>query len=118
MTPESSSTTPAWFDISTPDSLRAKAFYQALLGWQVNALDETYALVGTPEQPDGGIGQAGDASPYVGIVVYFPVENVDVAVERAVGLGAKQVLGPLDTPMSRIAVVEDLDGNRVGLISR
>jgi predicted enzyme related to lactoylglutathione lyase len=63
------------------------------------------------------IGQAGDAGPCVGIVIYCSVDNVDAAVERAVGL-TKQVLGPLDTPMSRIAVVEDLDGNRVGLISR
>jgi predicted enzyme related to lactoylglutathione lyase len=71
-----------------------------------------------PEQSGGGIAQVGDASPNVGIVVYFPVDNVDATLERAVGLGAKVVLGPLDTPMSRVAAVQDLRGNRVGLISR
>ncbi|MEA5453235.1 VOC family protein [Sinomonas sp. JGH33] len=118
MTHESSPTTPTWFDISTPDGARARAFYQGLFGWQINVLDETYALVGEAVQPGGGIGQAGAASPYVGIVIYFPVENVDAMVERAKALGAKQVMGPVDTRMSRIAVLEDLDGNRVGLISR
>ena len=72
---------PAWFDISSPDAPRARQFYQEMFGWPVNVLDETYTLVGEDNgQPAGGIGQAGPASPYTGIVVYFPVDDVDTAL--------------------------------------
>lgn len=110
---------PAWFDLSTPDAPRARRFYQELFGWPATVLDDTYALVGDDGgQPTGGIGQAGPDSPYVGLVAYFPVADVDAALARAEELGATRVLDPLDTPVSRIAVFTDLDGNQVGLISR
>ena len=108
---------PAWFDISTPDAPRARRFFQELFGWPVNAIDETYALVGDSE-PTGGIGQAGPEAPYTGIVVYFPVDDVDSALARAESLGGTRVLDPTDTPMSRIAVFADPDGNRVGLVQQ
>jgi len=77
---------PAWFDISTPDAARARHFCQELFSWPVKLIDETYALVGDHGgQPAGGIGQAGPSSPYVGIVVYFPVDDVDSALARAKG---------------------------------
>jgi uncharacterized protein len=110
---------PAWFDISTPDAPRVRRFYQDLLGWPINVLDETYALAGDDGgQPTGGIGQAGPDSPYVGFVVYFPVDDVDSALARAEQLGGTRVLAPVDTPVSRIAVFTDPDGNSVGLVSR
>ncbi|MEQ0564368.1 VOC family protein [Amycolatopsis sp. NEAU-NG30] len=110
---------PAWFDISTPDAARARRFYQDLFGWPAIVLDETYALVGDDGgRPAGGIGQSGPDSPYTGFVAYFPVDDVDAALARAEELGGTRVLAPVDTPDSRIAVFTDLDGNRVGLISR
>jgi len=119
MTPTGRPHGPAWFDISTPDAARARHFYQELFSWPVTLIDETYALVGDlGGQPAGGIGQAGASSPYVGIVVYFPVDNVDTALARAEKLGGRRVLEPVDTPVSRIAVFTDPDGNRIGLVSR
>ena len=110
---------PAWFDISTPEASRTRRFYQDLFDWPSNVLDETYALVGDDGgHPTGGIGQAGPDSPYVGLVVYFPVDDVDAALARAEQLGGSRVLAPVDTPISRIAVFTDPDGNRVGLVSR
>src|SRR5437763_6574368 len=108
---------PAWFDISTPVAPRARRFYQELFGWSVNAIDETYALIGEG-QPTGGIGQAGPEAPYTGFVVYFPVEDVDSALARAENLGGTRVLEPTTTPVSRIAVFTDPDGNLVGLLNR
>ena len=107
---------PAWFDISTPDAPRARRFFQELFGWPVNAIDETYALVGDSREPAGGIGQASAEAPYTGIVVYFPVDDVERALARAERLGGTRVLDPTDTPMSRIAVFTDPDGNRVGVV--
>jgi hypothetical protein len=67
-----------------PDAARARHFYQELFSWPVKPIDETYALVGDHGgQPAGGIGQAGPSSPYVGIAVYFPVDDVDSAHQRS-----------------------------------
>jgi predicted enzyme related to lactoylglutathione lyase len=110
---------PAWFDISSPDAARAHRFYQEMFGWTVNVLDESYALVGGVNgQPAGGIGQAGPDSPYSGIVVYFPVDDIDAALARAEKLGGRRVMEPTQTPVSLIAAFADPDGNVIGLLSR
>lgn len=85
----------------------------------INVLDANYALVADDDgRPSGGIGQAGQDSPYTGLVAYFPVGDVDTALVRAEHLGAECVLPPTDTPVSRIAVFTDPDGNQVGLVGR
>jgi uncharacterized protein len=90
---------PAWFDISTPDAPRARRFYHDMFGWPVNALDESYALVGAEGgQPTGGIGQAGPDSPYTGTVVYFRVDDADTALARAEQLGGSRRLDPQSVP--------------------
>ncbi|MEV0842036.1 VOC family protein [Actinocatenispora sera] len=63
-------------------------------------------------------GQRPPGSPYVGLVACFPLEDVDAALARAEQLGGTRVLAPVDTPVSRIAVFADPDGNRVGLVRR
>ncbi|GAA3806272.1 hypothetical protein GCM10022226_28000 [Sphaerisporangium flaviroseum] len=111
-------TGPAWFDISSPDAVRARRFYQKMFGWPVTVLDETYALVGEEGRPAGGIGQAGPGSPYTGMVVYFQVDDVDTALKRAEQLGGSRTLEPQSVPgMGRMAVFTDPDGNAVGLLS-
>jgi uncharacterized protein len=122
MTSPGNRPTPSWFDISTPDAPRAHTFYQGVFGWSVTAIDETYALLGEGGEnaggpPAGGIGQAGPESPYVGIVAYFPVDDVAAALDRAEKLGATRTMEPSPTPMGTIAVFTDPDGNRVGLRS-
>jgi predicted enzyme related to lactoylglutathione lyase len=111
-------TAPAWFDISSPDALRALAFYQEMFGWSATVLDETYALVGAAgDEPTGGIGKAGPDSPYRGVVVYFRVDDVEAALDRAEKLGGGRRLEPMAIPgRGRIAVFADPDGNPVGLL--
>jgi uncharacterized protein len=77
---------PAWFDISTPGAARARHLYRELFSWPVQLIDQTCALAGGyGGQPAGGIGQAGPGSPYAGIVVYFPADDVDSSPARAEG---------------------------------
>ncbi|MFF5160741.1 VOC family protein [Streptomyces sp. NPDC000348] len=109
---------PGWFDISTPDSSRTRAFYQEIFGWTISALDDTYAMVSSGDgPPSGGIGQAGPESPYVGVVPYFPVADVEAALAQAEKLGGSVKMPPQDTPTGRIAVFTDPDGNNVGVMS-
>ncbi len=115
--------TAAWFDLSSPDAPRARAFYGGLFGWPVHVLDGsgTYALVGDDGagQPTGGIGQAGPDAPYTGFAVYFRVDDLDAALERAVELGGARRLEPHPVPGGdRLAVFTDPDGNAVGLLGR
>lgn len=107
---------PGWFDISTPHPDRTKAFYEDLFGWKINTLDENYALVGSGDgPPSGGIGTAGPESPYLGLVAYFPVDDVDAALARAEELGGTRVMEPQSTGEERIAAFTDPDGNTIGL---
>lgn len=119
MTPPGHHPAPVWFDISTADAPRARHFYQEMFGWPINAIDDTYALVGAEGgPPTGGIGQAGPDSPYTVIVVYFPVDDVDTALARAEQLGGSRTLEPQSQPgFGLIAVFTDPDGNPVGLQS-
>lgn len=47
-----------------------------------------------------------------------PADDVDSALARAERLDGRRVLDPVDTPVRRIAVFTDPDGNRIGLVSR
>lgn len=119
MTSTASDALPSWFDISTPDAARARRFYREMFGWAITAIDDTYALVGPEDgQPTGGIGQAGSNSPYTGMTVYFQVDDVEVALSRALELGGTRVMEPTETPMGQIGVFTDPDGNTVGVQSR
>jgi predicted enzyme related to lactoylglutathione lyase len=51
-------------------------------------------------------------------VVYFEVDNVGTALERAEELGGSRTLDPVSLPDARrMAVFTDPDGNTVGLLS-
>ncbi|SCL34462.1 hypothetical protein GA0070616_4975 [Micromonospora nigra] len=118
-TPTANYLAPGWFDISTPDAERTRAFYKELFGWTVHVLDETYSLVGGANgEPMGGIGQAGPDAPYTGIVTYFPVPDVEAALVQAEKLGGTRRMDPQAIPgRGRIAAFADPDGNVVGLMS-
>ena len=110
-------TAPEWFDICSPDALQARTFYQEMFGWPVHVLDDNYTLIGTAEEPVGGIGQDGPDRPYTGIVVYFRVDDVDAALDRAQRLGGGRWMEPMAIEgRGRIAVFTDPDGNPVGLV--
>ncbi|MGW0192428.1 hypothetical protein [Nonomuraea sp. NPDC003201] len=53
-----------------------------MFDWPVNAIDETYALIGDDGgRPTGGIGQAGPHNPYTGIVTRpDPVRHRDAGL--------------------------------------
>jgi hypothetical protein len=49
-------------------------------------------------------------------LVYFKVEDVDAAFGKAVGAGARELVGPQDYPGGRFAVVTDPQGAAFGLL--
>ena len=112
-----------WYEIPTTDLDRAAQFYEAVLG--VKLRRETF--FGTPlaifERAAGSTGVAGAlvANPALkpggGGVVYLDAHgDLAGALERAPKAGGK-VLMPSTSigPMGTIALVEDTEGNTVGL---
>ena len=122
-----------WSELQTADPARARAFYTAVMGWtpKVVALaDQTrapeagekeYTLFSSESREVAGAVQAEAApgtAPEALWLTYIQVANVDLAALKAVELGGKLLEAPADVPNTgRIAVIEDLEGVRVALIT-
>jgi predicted enzyme related to lactoylglutathione lyase len=113
----------AWFDLMVRDTARAAAFYGAVLGVTAGAPQGRYTLLAAAGVPIGGLMEDGDASaPHAagGVAVYFAVDDVSAAVQRATAHGAKLVFGPMPIPgaAGTMALLRDLDDNAFGLMQR
>lgn len=110
-------TQPVWFDISSRSPRDTSEYYRNLLGWQVDKLDdENYSFISTGEgPPSGGIGDGSGEAPYVGLVAFFPVEDLDATLARAAELNGEVVMGPAPTPGGRIAAIKDPQGTVIGV---
>ena len=115
-----------WSELMTRDVAGAKAYYEAICGWQVSAM----------EMPEGGtyhLGNVGGA-PVAGImdmtdmpgleqvpahwVTYLAVDDVDAAVARTREIGGAVHQDPFDVAgVGRIAMVADPTGAVVGLMT-
>lgn len=113
----------AWFDITTTDMAKSKAFYGALFGWTFNPVAGTDLAV---EIAVGGSGigtlrrAEGQISPFNG-VAYIQVLDAQASSTKAKDLGGTVVPGfPFDLPDGRGAVglVNNPAGHPIGLYSQ
>jgi predicted enzyme related to lactoylglutathione lyase len=113
----------AWFDLTTTDLSKSKAFYGTLFDWTFNPIKGTDmaveivsggAAIGTIRVAEGQI------SPFNG-VAYVQVRDIQASCKKAGELGGKLVPGfPFDLPDSAGAVglLTDPVGHPIGLYSR
>lgn len=113
----------AWFDLSTTDLAKSRAFYGELFGWQFTPVQGTDLAVeiisrgesiGTLRVADGAI------STYNG-VIYVQVTDLAGLVARAKGMGGTVPPGfPFNLPGGRgsIALVIEPGGHPIGLYDR
>ena len=113
-----------WAEVSARGIDRARAFYETVFGWT----SETAPMgEGQPDYTsflaDGETILGGmEMMPMVPAEVpsywmpYFNVEDVDGAFERAIGLGATELVGPGYMPGGRFAIVQDPQGASFGLL--
>ena len=113
----------AWFDITTTDLAKSKAFYGKLFDWTFNPVQGTNQAV---EIVSGGSaigtirGAEGQISPFNG-VVYVQVLDIRESCKKAKDLGGTLVPGfPFDLPngTGAIGLVSDPTGHPVGMYSR
>lgn len=106
-----------WNELQTKDLAAAEQFYSGLFGWTTH---KTTSAIGTDyisfmrgDQPGAGMIEIqsdwGDVPP--NWVVYFAVEDCDVTLEKAVSLGGKIEMQPMEIPdVGRFAIVQDPQG--------
>lgn len=116
------STPIAWFEIPAVDFARALAFYQTVL--QLTLRDVSaytgapYALF--PAGPDGVGGAIGVGPNYtpahIGVTVYLRVaDDLDATLARVVAAGGQVLTPKSPLPQGFFAIIEDTEGNRIGL---
>jgi predicted enzyme related to lactoylglutathione lyase len=113
----------AWFDLTTTDLAKSKAFYGALLGWTYAPVEGTDGAleivsgkrgIGTLRTVDGAIGAHNG-------VVYIQVTDLPGKMAKATELGGSVIPGfPFDLPgnVGAIGLVVDPAGHPLGLYSR
>ncbi len=113
-----------WADLNARDHEALIPFYTEVFGWEAKS-------VGTPERPytefaiDGGPSFAGatEMSPMVPAevpnywMVYFSVDDADATYRRALELGAREMLSPIDFPGGRLAIIADPQEAAFGIMT-
>lgn len=116
-----------WFEIYVADMARAKAFYSAVFARELTPLptgEEGTEMFAFP-WIEGGSGAAGALVRYAcaspgkgGTMVYFSCQDVANEAGRAVAAGGR--IAQQKMPIGQygfIAIVEDSEGNLIGLHS-
>ena len=118
-----------WCELMTPDPETAAAFYRTLLSVETDPMEmpdgSVNSIMRTADGPVMGISALSGLSEELITrlggptwIVYFNVDDVDAAVERAVQHGAEVPDPPWDVPaIGRIAWIFDPYGALLGLIT-
>lgn len=105
-------------EIAGVDGERLKNFYSELFDWPIERKDvsgfDYYDIDIKPGgKPTAGIRHEPDGKPE--LVVYIEVDNLDGTVKKAEKLGAKVRIPPMEYGELNFALIEDPEGNPIGL---
>jgi predicted enzyme related to lactoylglutathione lyase len=97
----------AWNDLLTPDPNASAAFYRDLFGWEIAEIAEgQYWSVANGETKNGGL-MAMPPGGHPAWNLYFATADTEAAMARAGELGGQVVMGPMDVPGGRFAILRD-----------
>jgi uncharacterized protein len=103
-------------ELHTHDQRAASAFYDGLVGWRTERLENRcgnyYALL-LEGGLDGGIVECGTRR--VGWLPYVAVDDVEAATDRARSLGASVLLTPREGPAGWRSVIHTSAGGEIAL---
>ena len=110
----------SWVELYTPDPAGAKEFYGAVFAMSHEDRDmggEVYSVISVAGQPVGGIfeppGAAGMPAHWM---PYFGVADTDASADRAIELGAVQMMRG-DYSDGRLAILTDPQGGLFGILT-
>jgi predicted enzyme related to lactoylglutathione lyase len=106
-------------EIAGPNGDKLRDFYSGLFGWSIEVKNEhgfDYGWFSPPftETVTGGLRYEPEGKAET--VFYVSVEDLEETVKLAEALGGTVRIPPMDGAGRRFAMVEDPDGNTVGLI--
>lgn len=115
-----------WNELNTRDPDAAKAFYADVFGWGAapggDAIpgyvmfsrggDEDASVAGMLDMNGQGVPE--EVPPHW--LVYFAVEDTDATIAKAEELGGTKMIGPVDIPTGRFALLQDPHGSSFGVI--
>lgn len=114
----------AWAELTARGIDKAKEFYTKVFGWTTKEspmgegqpMYTEFQLQGTSIL--GGLETPPQVPAQVPSYwqVYFAVDSVDKSFQKATGLGAKELVAPVDFPGGRFAIVQDPQGAVFGLL--
>jgi len=107
-----------WYELLTADARAAKAFYDPVVGWDIEATASNpmnYRMIGVAGGNAGGVmeltpemREQGAKPIWLG---YVGVDDVDETVAKAESLGAKSMMPAFDVPgVGRLAMIADPQG--------
>jgi len=104
-----------WNELQTRDPEAAGEFYSRLVGWETVPIEDdgrvVYMTIKNAGKQDGGLlpmTEQHDAPSFC--IPYFTISSRDAAMEKARSLGGAVLVGPLDLPSGKIAVLSDPQG--------
>jgi predicted enzyme related to lactoylglutathione lyase len=103
-------------ELHTHDQEAASAFYEGLVGWRTERLENrwgSYHALLLEGGLDGGIVECG--TPRAGWLPYVAVDDVEAATGRARSLGASVLLPPREGPAGWRSVVHTPAGGEIAL---
>ncbi|MCB8945450.1 MAG: VOC family protein [Ardenticatenaceae bacterium] len=104
-----------WNELQTRDGAAAKAFYEAVFGWQSHVVDDSgYVTFAVNERVQAGVMEMNENFPESvpsNWQVYFMVEDVQAAAAKAAELGGTVLMPPTSAgDMGTFAVIQDPQG--------
>jgi predicted enzyme related to lactoylglutathione lyase len=103
------------FEIGCRDRAKTGEFYSALFGWNIQeAGPASMVNTGSPLGIQGHLTALGH-EPHNYTTFYIDVEDVQASLDKAVELGGKKLVGPINIPKGIFAWFIDPDGNTLGL---
>ncbi len=102
-----------FFEIGCSDSAATSEFYSSLFDWNLSATPMG-AQIDTGDGIPGQITSLGH-EPHQYTAFYVQVDDVQIALDKAVELGGKAIVGPVPIPTGTFAWISDPGGNTLGL---
>ena len=104
------------FEVVGKDGKKLQQFYGELFDWKMNTDNpQNYGIVDNGGTGiNGGVGQSPDGSGHV--TWYVQVEDINGCLEQAEALGGKTVLPRTEMDMVTLALLNDPEGNTIGLV--
>lgn len=107
---------PKHIEIAGIDGGALRDFYTSVFGWRIEKRElagSDYYDIATEAGPTAGIRH--EPKGKAELVVYFEVDDVEETVERAESEGAIIRVPPMEHGDLKFALIEDPEGNPIGL---